>query len=188
MDVTLLMRVLSMRRVLRRHERWNANQIEAHQTAQLRTLRAHAYTHSRFYRKFHSGSETKPLHELPVLTKSELMSNFDDLVTDPDVHLAGVHAYLEHLQGDDLFRGKYRVTRTAGSTGKPGVFLSDPMEWAMARSGDSRAEGIEGDSPAVTAVEVSPLVNSAKNNGPELFQPAVANHAENMPQRDLFAD
>jgi phenylacetate-CoA ligase len=77
MDVTLLMRVLSMRRVLRRHERWNANQIEAHQTAQLRTLRAHAYTHSRFYRKFHSGSETKPLHELPVLTKSELMSNFD---------------------------------------------------------------------------------------------------------------
>jgi putative SOS response-associated peptidase YedK len=40
----------------------------------------------------------------------------------------------------------------------------------------------------LTAVEVSPLVNSAKNNGPELLQPAVGNHTENMPQRDLFAD
>src|SRR5262245_8741334 len=41
---------------------------------------------------------------------------------------------------------------------------------------------------AFPAVEVSPLVNSAKNNGPELLQPAVANHTETMPQRDLFAD
>ncbi|PYS55032.1 MAG: hypothetical protein DMG13_05545 [Acidobacteria bacterium] len=40
----------------------------------------------------------------------------------------------------------------------------------------------------LTAVEVSPLVNSAKNNGPELLQPVVANHTENPPQRDLFAD
>jgi putative adenylate-forming enzyme len=140
MDVTLLMRVLWMRRVLRRHERWNANQIEARQTVQLHTLRTHAYTHSRFYRKFHSGSETKPLHELPVLKKSELMSNFDDLVTDRDVHLADVHAHLEQLQGDGLFRGKYRVTRTAGSTGKPGVFLSDPIEWANIIASYSRAQ------------------------------------------------
>jgi len=40
----------------------------------------------------------------------------------------------------------------------------------------------------LTAVEVSPLVNSAKNNGPELLQPVVANHTDNPPQRDLFAD
>ena len=72
--------------------------------------------------------------------RSELMSNFDDLVTDRDVHLADVHAHLEHLQGDDLFRGKYRVTRTAGSTGKPGVFLSDPLEWANIIASYSRAQ------------------------------------------------
>jgi putative SOS response-associated peptidase YedK len=40
----------------------------------------------------------------------------------------------------------------------------------------------------LTAGEVSPVVNSAKNNGPELLQPAVAGHTENMPQRDLFPD
>jgi putative SOS response-associated peptidase YedK len=40
----------------------------------------------------------------------------------------------------------------------------------------------------LTAVEVSSLVNSAKNNGPELLQPATAHHTEKMPQRDLFTD
>jgi putative SOS response-associated peptidase YedK len=40
----------------------------------------------------------------------------------------------------------------------------------------------------LTAVEVSPLVNSAKNNRPELLQPAVADHTENMRQGDLFIE
>jgi putative SOS response-associated peptidase YedK len=38
----------------------------------------------------------------------------------------------------------------------------------------------------LTAVEVSPLVNSAKNKGPELLQPTVA--SENCGQRDLFGN
>src|SRR5262245_37626113 len=40
----------------------------------------------------------------------------------------------------------------------------------------------------LTAVEVSPMVNSANNNGPDLLQPAVAIHTENVPQKDLFTD
>ena len=38
------------------------------------------------------------------------------------------------------------------------------------------------------AVEVSPLVNSAKNNGPELLQPKIEGHAEIRLQRNLFAE
>src|SRR5262249_23150091 len=34
----------------------------------------------------------------------------------------------------------YRVTRTAGSTGKPGIFLSDPLEWANIIASYSRAQ------------------------------------------------
>jgi phenylacetate-CoA ligase len=140
MDLTILMRVLSLRRMLRTRERWNATQIKEHQAAQLRALRTHAYTHSRFYRRFHSGYETKPLSELPVLTKTELMNNFDDVVTDQDLRLDHVRTHLEHLQGDELFLDKYRVTRTAGSTGKPGIFLSDPREWANIIASYARAQ------------------------------------------------
>jgi putative SOS response-associated peptidase YedK len=40
----------------------------------------------------------------------------------------------------------------------------------------------------LTVVEVSPLVNSAKNDSPELLQPSVADHTEDVRQRGLFGD
>jgi phenylacetate-CoA ligase len=150
MDLALFIRVLSMRRVLRKHERWSASQIAAHQAEQLRILRRHAYTHSDFYRRFHAGSEGKPLHELPVLTKAELMSNFDSLVTDRDLRLTEVRAHLDHLHGDELFLGKYRVTRTAGSTGNPGIFINDALEWANIIASYSRAQEWAGIVAAIT--------------------------------------
>jgi hypothetical protein len=40
---------------------------------------------SPFYRRFHSGLEGRPLSELPVLTKAQLMESFGELVTDPEM-------------------------------------------------------------------------------------------------------
>jgi phenylacetate-coenzyme A ligase PaaK-like adenylate-forming protein len=76
MDVALIARVLSMGRQLRSRERWSADEISAYRERQLQALRAHAYARSPFYRRFHAGAESKPLNELPILTKSELMSGF----------------------------------------------------------------------------------------------------------------
>jgi phenylacetate-CoA ligase len=140
MDLPLIARVLSMRRMLRARERWAAESVSAHRQEQLRALRAHAQAHSPFYRRFHAGSESKPLNELPVLTKSELMSSFDELVTDRAVHLASVRTHFDALKGDELFLKKYRVTRTSGSTGHPSLFLSDPWEWANIIASYSRAQ------------------------------------------------
>src|SRR5262249_20765889 len=148
MDLTLLLRVLSKRRVLRRRERWTASQIAAQQAHEVRVLRTYAYDHSPFYRRFHAGLQAKPLDQLPVLTKSELLTNFDDLVTDRNLRLIDVRDHLERLQRDELFLSKYRVTRTAGSTGKPGIFLSDPLELANIIASYSRAQEWAGMSPA----------------------------------------
>jgi putative adenylate-forming enzyme len=140
MNLPLILRVLSMRRVLRGHERWRRRQIAQHQLLRLAELRAHAYAHSHFYRKFHLGSETKPLEQLPVLKKSELMNGFDDLVVDRNVRLADVRAHLKQLTSDELYLGKYRVTQTSGSTGMPGIFLADSIEWATMIASYSRAQ------------------------------------------------
>src|SRR5262245_53892808 len=140
MDLALLLRVLSMRRVLRSREHWTAIQIENYRAEHVSALRTYAYEHSPFYRRFHAGAQAKALHELPVLTKSELMNHFDDLVTDRSVRLRDIREHLDRLQGDELFLRKYRVTRTAGSTGKPGIFLSDPLEWASIIASYSRAQ------------------------------------------------
>ena len=124
---------------LEQHERWNRAQLEDHQRKALSDLRAYAYAHSPFYRRFHKGLKNCPLQELPVLTKSVLMEHFDELVTDPQVRLADLEALLIQPQSSPLFLNRYRVCVTGGSTGRRGIFLYGPWEWATILASYARA-------------------------------------------------
>lgn len=115
----------------RLRDRWTRPQIEAYQTRKLHALRAYAYSHSPFYQRFHAGMMDRPLSELPVLTKALLMEQFDNLVTDRAVHLADIQADVAAPQPGALFRGRYVVNATSGSTGQPGLFLFNRAEWAQ---------------------------------------------------------
>ncbi|GBF04831.1 coenzyme F390 synthetase [Deinococcus aerius] len=130
MNARLLAEVLLKRRTLRTHDAWSRQQLERHQERALATLRRFALARSPFYRRFHQGLEDRPLHELPVLTKSELMSRYDELVTDRAVHLEDVRAHLAAPGGGKPFLGRYQVNATAGSTGHPGLFLFNREEWS----------------------------------------------------------
>ena len=68
--------------------------------------------------------ENRPLEDLPILTKSTLMENFDELVTDRSIRLADVDAHLKHDDGDRMFQGRYVALSTSGSTGLRGAFCS----------------------------------------------------------------
>jgi phenylacetate-coenzyme A ligase PaaK-like adenylate-forming protein len=113
-----LVRVLSERALQERSCRWTAARLAHHQTKSVARLREFALTHSPFYREFHRGLEQRPLQQLPILTKSEMMERFDDLVTDRDVKLADAEAYLRTQDGAKLFRDRYVVMSTSGSTGR----------------------------------------------------------------------
>jgi len=131
--------VLRQRAALRARDRWTRDEVLAYQARGLAELRAYARAHSPFYRELHRGLEDAPLSELPVVTKCTLMARFDDLVTDRDVHLADVERYLESATATDHFRGRYRVAATGGTTGRRGVFLSDPQEWTAVLASYARA-------------------------------------------------
>jgi phenylacetate-CoA ligase len=139
MNVGLLLGVLRTRAELRSHDRWSRAELIAHQAEALRELRLYAVDRSPFYRELHSGLEDAPLDALPVVTKQVVMERFDDVVTDRGVHLADVEAYLDHNAATDRFRGRYRVAATGGTTGRRGVFLSDPSEWRAVLASYSRA-------------------------------------------------
>ena len=67
---------------------WDRERIRDHQRARLRPLLRHAATRSRFHAERLRGVdvdsiEPDDLTALPVMTKSELMERFDDVVTDP---------------------------------------------------------------------------------------------------------
>lgn len=125
MDLPLIAKTLRMRSLLGRHERWTRADIAGHRTVALQDLRDPAMARSRFHQRFHRGKEGRPLAELPVLTKAELMSSFDELVVDSEVRRVDVARHLAEVRGDERYLDRYWGSRAAGSMGHPGVFLSD---------------------------------------------------------------
>lgn len=143
-------RVVWARAVLRTHDHWPRDELLAYQARRLRELRAYAVARSPFYRELHRGLEDAPLSALPVVTKARLMERFDDLVTDRDIRFADVEAYLARSSATDVFRGRYRVTATGGTTGHRGVFLADRGEWRTVITSYARASDWAGVSATVT--------------------------------------
>jgi len=74
MNAHVLATILWIRHRLRQRDHWTRQQLAAHQTQALRSLREYAYTPSPFYARFHQGLTDRPLDKLPVLTKSLMNS------------------------------------------------------------------------------------------------------------------
>jgi phenylacetate-CoA ligase len=81
MDITVMVQLLSQLRSFRLRDSWNRKLLEEYQAHALRLLREYAYTHSPFYQRFHQGLYDAPLQQLPILTKTMMMEQFDELVT-----------------------------------------------------------------------------------------------------------
>lgn len=87
-----------------------------------------ARSRSAFYRHAYRDLPERPLaaHELPIVTKPALMARFDEWVTDPDVTLSGVTAFLTDRQHiGEHYLDRYVIWKSSGSTGEPGVFVQD---------------------------------------------------------------
>jgi len=139
MNLFIILSLLKMLRGVRKREGWTKRELEEHQSSALRHLREYVYAHSPFYRKFHKGLFDAPMGELPVLTKTMLMENFDELVTDRSIRLEEVKRHVTIAKGGDRFLGRYWVTATSGSTGRPGLFLYNRTEWVTVLSSFARA-------------------------------------------------
>ena len=121
------------------HDRWPPARLNAYRENELAKLRSFVYAHSSFYRKFHHNLEDRPLAELPILTKAMVMEHFDEILTDPTIHLADVEAHMRTHEDGRVFRGRYIVNSSSGTTGRRGWFLFDEAEWAMLLAGYGRA-------------------------------------------------
>ena len=66
------------------------------------------------------------LHEIPVVTKAELMARFDDWATDRSVTQSAVAEFLaDRSHIGQLFLGKYLIWKSSGTTGELGIFVQD---------------------------------------------------------------
>jgi phenylacetate-CoA ligase len=110
---------------------WSREAIAARQRERLRALLAHAREHSPFHaRRLRSVDpacfELEDLPALPVMTKAELMDEFDDAVTDRRLGRALAEQALATTKNEPqpLF-GEYVCMSSGGSSGNRAVYVQD---------------------------------------------------------------
>ena len=115
---------------------WDAGRLAAHQRDRLRALLARAMTRSPFHAARLRGVdpdrfELADLARLPVMTKAEMMADFDAVPTDRRLtrdlverHLAGV------ITDPSLLLGGYVGLVSGGSSGQRGLFVQTAGEYA----------------------------------------------------------
>ncbi|WP_125777279.1 phenylacetate--CoA ligase family protein [Antribacter gilvus] len=147
---------LSLLRDARAARRQGKDAIARRQRDRLADLVAFARARSPYYREHYRNVPERVTDPtlLPVTSKAELMPRFDDWVTDPSVTLAAVRAFVEvpALIGQK-FLGRYTVSTTSGTTGTPGIFLTDQRVLAV-----TGAVGARTLSSWLTAADVARVV------------------------------
>lgn len=69
--------------------------------------------------------------DFPVLTKRQVMDNFDEIVTDRSITRASIEEFLETSNNPlDLFRDRFYVLHTSGSSGEVGFYVYSPADMA----------------------------------------------------------
>src|SRR4051812_11064950 len=113
-------------------ERAAANQpsarIQALQAERLRRMVAWAIRRSPFYAEHFRGvsPDRLSLSQLPTVTKAQLMSNLDQVLTDRTLRRADLEGFLgDPAQLGRWYRGRYALCRTSGTQGEPAVIVQD---------------------------------------------------------------
>lgn len=120
---------------LQRNCRKSRTELEAMQQQKFRRLLAYVNQHSAYYRQLIRDLKLD-IHrcrpqDFPVLTKTELMANFDQIATDPALNKAAVTAFLERSRDpNEYFLDRYKVIHTSGSSGEVGIFVYSRTDWA----------------------------------------------------------
>jgi phenylacetate-CoA ligase len=134
----MLSEVLAMLRRAReerRVARLTRSELEALKLDKFRKLVRHARDRSRYYARIiaERGVDVEACvpSDFPVLTKSMLMANFDDIVTAPGITKQGIAEFLTRSKDPtELYLNEYRVIHTSGSSGEVGYFVYSSRDWA----------------------------------------------------------
>ena len=142
-----------------RRLRWDADRLAAERQRLLRNLLQWAADRSPFWRTRLAGRELATFTEadlpsLPVLTRAEMMQEFDRLVTVPGLTLARVTEHLEHQDADRYLDGEYRAIKTSGATGTEALHVYGFDAFVTFVMQGSRWTGQRGEAPDAVLAQV----------------------------------
>jgi len=114
-------------------ESWSREHLLEYQQQSLDRVLQHAVKKSPYYRRVLGEAirEGARFHELPILTKSQLMDCFDDVTTQPHLRLDEVERHLASDEAAKPLLGQYYAVASGGTTGERGVIVYDRAAWEV---------------------------------------------------------
>ncbi|MBP5450968.1 MAG: phenylacetate--CoA ligase family protein [Treponema sp.] len=108
-------------------DRWSREKIAEVQKKRLNALVKMVKEKSPFYKKLYADvGEDFSLSDLPPVSKPELMSQFDEVLTDRNITMERIENFTQNLDNiGRMIDDKYLIFKTSGSTGNPAVVLYD---------------------------------------------------------------
>ncbi len=122
-------------------------QMHALQDKKLRQMLHYVWDHSVYYKRtFQAAGITEaqldelPLSCFPTIDKQSFLEHFDELVVPPDLRQRGLREFdAAESSKQKLYKDKYHVVHSSGSTGRPGYFVYDEHAWNTMLLGIIRA-------------------------------------------------
>ncbi len=141
---------------LLRRDGWNRDTLLDFQRQCLARVLRHAVTESLYYHEAIGAAVAAgaALADLPALTKSDLMGNWDRIVTDPRLRLRDVERHLASPQAGMPVFGEYRAYATGGTTGERAVVVYGQPGWLQCMSNMLRLLRMLGATPQARALGI----------------------------------
>lgn len=127
--------IYKARKEFSRNKKLTRTELEALKLEKFRKLVRHAQQNSPYYERIISENaidvaNCTPL-DFPILTKSMLIENFDDIVTDRRISRDVVSKFLTQSKTpNELLFDEFHVVHTSGSSGQVGYFVFSEEDWA----------------------------------------------------------
>jgi phenylacetate-CoA ligase len=141
-----------------RRLRWDADRLAAERQRRLRELLVHAAEHSPFWRERLAGHDLANFTEadlpsLPILTKAEMMTDFDRILTVPGLTRARVKEHIDSLDGDRYIDDEYRAIVSSGYAGTEAYHVYGWDSFVTFVMQGSRWTGRRGEDPAAVLAQ-----------------------------------
>ncbi|HEY3087709.1 MAG TPA: hypothetical protein VGJ59_06575 [Jatrophihabitantaceae bacterium] len=141
-----------------RRLRWDAERLAAERERRLRELLRWAADRSPFWQARLAGHDLAAFTEadlpsLPILTRAEMMAEFDDLITAPGLTLARVKEHVAQLDGDRYLDDEYHAIVTTGYTGTEAIQVYGWDAFVTFVMQGSRWTGRRGEDPDAVLVQ-----------------------------------
>jgi phenylacetate-CoA ligase len=141
-----------------RRLRWDADRLAAERQRRLRELLVHAAEHSPFWRERLAGHDLANFTEadlpsLPILTKAEMITDFDRILTVPGLTRARVKEHIDSLDGDRYIDDEYRAIVSSGYAGTEAYHVYGWDSFVTFVMQGSRWTGRRGEDPAAVLAQ-----------------------------------